>query len=358
MRLLVCVSHHGLGHLAQTAPVLNALLAVRPEIRVLVRSALPRAALAGRLQVPFEHLPEAADCGFLMHDAIRVDLAASQAAYAAFHADWPARVAGEADRLRALRVDRVFSNVAYLPLAGAARAGLPAVAMCSLNWLDIHSHYLAEAPGAEVVAGQMRDAYRSARAFLRPDPAMPMTDLDNTLSIPPVALLGRRRGEAIRRRLGVSAGSRLVLLGMGGIDYRLDASALAGDAEGELVWLVPDGWASVPGRSYCFGQAGVSFIDLLASADALITKPGYGGFVEAVAHGVPVLYLPREDWPETPWLVAWLNAHGRGRSISEASLRGGAAAAALRALWQLPAPPPVRAEGAEVAARCLPDLLG
>jgi hypothetical protein len=354
MRLLACVSHHGLGHLAQTAPVLNALLARRPDIRLLVRSALPRAALAGRLRVPFEHLPEAVDCGFLMHDAIRVDLAASQAAYAAFHADWPARVAGEADRLRALAVDRVFSNVAYLPLAGAARAGLPAVALCSLNWLDIHRHYLGDLPGAEVVAGQVRDAYRSARAFLRPDPAMPMTALDNTLSIPPIALLGQRRGAAIRRRLGVPDGSRLVLLGMGGIDYHLDAGALAG--EGELVWLVPDGWATVPGRSYNFARAGVAFIDLVASADALVTKPGYGGFVEAAAHGVPVLYLPREDWPETPWLAAWIEAHGRALCIGEDALRGGGAPAALAALWALPARPLVRADGAEVAVRRLLEL--
>jgi len=39
-----------------------------------------------------------------------------------FHADWDARVSAEARLLRELGADMVFSNVGYLPLAGAQRA--------------------------------------------------------------------------------------------------------------------------------------------------------------------------------------------------------------------------------------------
>jgi hypothetical protein len=63
----------------------------------------------------------------------------------------------------------------------------------------------------------------------------------------------------------------------------------------------------------------LSFLDLLASCDVLITKVGYGSFVEAAAHAVPVLYLDRPDWPETPYLAAWLAEHGNALSLDEAA---------------------------------------
>ncbi len=355
MRLLVAVSHHGLGHLAQTAPVVNALCELRPDIRLVVRSALQTRQLAARLRFPFEHLAEPVDCGWIMHDAIRLDLEASLAAYRVFHADWEARVGREAQRLRELSIDRVYSNVAYLPLAAAQKAGLPAAALCSLNWLDIFGHYLGETSGADRMMGEMRAAYRAARLFLRPEPAMPMPALDNTVALPPIAQTGQRRGAEIRARLGLAEDTRLVLVGMGGINYRL----AGGDwvASPELVWLVPDGWGS-GGNVFPFSAANMPFIDLLASCDALVTKPGYGSFAEAAAHGLPVLYLPRPDWPETPWLADWLRRVARADEIDEQTLRSGGAGQALQALWGQPPRPPVAADGAQTAARLLAELFG
>jgi len=39
--LLVDISFHGFGHLSQTAPVLNALRRLIPDLRLTVRSAAP-----------------------------------------------------------------------------------------------------------------------------------------------------------------------------------------------------------------------------------------------------------------------------------------------------------------------------
>jgi hypothetical protein len=40
-----------------------------------------------------------------------------------------------------------------------------------------------------------------------------------------------------------------------------------------------------------------------------VAKPGYGLFCEAAAAGTPVIYTARPDWPETPYLTAWLARH-------------------------------------------------
>lgn len=355
MKLFVAISGHGYGHLAQTAPVLQALHAMAPDVQLVVQSALPRALLAGRLAMPFEHIPEATDCNLVMRDAVRVDVPASLAAYRAFHDGWPGKVDAWARRLEALRVDAVFSNVGYLPLAAAQRAGLPAMAMCSLNWADIFAHYLGGEAGAGPLLEIMGAAYAGARAFLRPTPAMPMGNLGNAVAMPPVAQAGRAQRTALRSRLGLAADQRLVLIGMGGIAYRPpveDWRRLPG-----VVYLVPDAWQPRHPAMRTVADAGMSFGDVLASVDALVTKPGYGSYVEAAVAGVPVLTIPREDWPEAPWLNDWLGREARRLEIPEAVLLAGNLAEPLAALWSLPAKPPVRADGAAEAARHVLTLL-
>lgn len=359
MRLLACVSHHGYGHLAQSAPVLNHLASLRPDLELVVRSALPRERLAMRINAQFAYQPEAVDCGFAMEDAIRIDKAASLAAYRAFHREWIPRLEREAERLRTEGITAVFSNVAYQPLAAAKRSGLPSVALCSLNWADIFSHYFADEIArndeSRAWVAQMRAAYGGASAFLRPEPAMTMTDLSNRRAIPPIATQGRNQSAILRPRLGISEHQKLVLIGMGGIAYRPPLEQWP--ASKELVWLVPDEWAVLRQNAIPFSATGLGFLDLLASSDALITKPGYGSFVEAAVHGLPVLYLPRPDWPESPVLESWLHTRTRAERIDEITLHKGDLAHALFSLWANETPSPPRADGAAVAAEYLSALL-
>lgn len=366
MRLLVAISHHGLGHLAQAAPVLNALHATRPDLEFLVWSGVTRAALAARIRAPFQHRHEPADVGLAMHDAVRVDLAASQAAYLAFHQDWAARVAREAVWLRDQGITGILSDASCLPLAAANQAGIPGVAMCSLNWVDIASAYLAEQPGMTQVLEQMAVAYHSARAFLRVVPAMPMNWLANREAVPPIAAQGVKRGAELRARLGLRHDERLVLIGFGGIGYQ---AARPLPVVNGVRWLVPDDWRVEEAAAAVteavnkrvdlipFARTGLPFLDLLASCDTLVTKVGYGSFVEAAVAGIPVLYIDRPDWPETPYLRDWLLAHTRAVVIEEAQLFDPAIAALLTALLAAPHLPEVAADGAAVAARRVLELL-
>jgi len=133
--LIVSISGHGYGHVAQTAPVLNRLHRLMPRLRITVRSAVPSATSAVHAcHAPFEHMESHGDIGMLMSSALDVRRRrTARAAYRTFHADWQARVDGEAGLLRELGADMVFSNVGYLPLTGAQRAGIPNAALCSLN---------------------------------------------------------------------------------------------------------------------------------------------------------------------------------------------------------------------------------
>ena len=347
--LFVDISAHGLGHLAQTAPVLNALSQRLPGLRLTVRSALPRQRLEARLTSQFAHLEGASDFGYVMRDATDIDLAASAQAYRTAHADWPARVAAEAAWLQTLAPDLVLSNVAYLPLAGAARAGIPGLAMCSLNWADLFAHFFASDPWAPAIQAEIDAAYAGA-TFLRLTPAMPMPCLTRVCDQPPVALPAQSRRNELRAALDCHEPSRIVLIAFGGIPKALplaDWPPIPG-----VRWLNGTPASDRATGTHALSDLPFSFSDVLASVDAVLTKPGYGTFVEAACAGTPVLYLRRPDWPEQDALISWLHTNARALEVSARELHCGDLGEALHALWQQPAHPRPTADGvAEVAER-------
>ncbi len=328
MHLFADISSHGFGHLAITAPVLQAVAEIIPNLRLTVRSGLPAAKLRQRIYCPFEHIAATSDFGYVMHDALSIDLAATAAAYRAAHADWPARVAAEAGFLAALAPDLVLTNVSYLPLAGAARRGIPAFAICSLNWADLFAHFFGRQTWAAPIHAEMLAAYRSARAFLRVTPGMPMAALDNLHDVGPIAATGRRHD------LGLN-GDKAVLIAMGGIDHRLPVDnwpRLPG-----IRWLVAADWRCTHPDAVAYESFGLGFTDLLCSVDAIVTKPGYGTFTEAACNGLPVLYQRRDDWPEQDCLIEWLQRNLPCLEISAEGLQTGSLAKSLKALWGQPA---------------------
>lgn len=344
--LFADISSHGFGHLAQAAPVLNALRATRPGLRLAVRSGLPRERLAQRIAGDFDHLHEASDFGFVMNNALDVDLPASARRYHEFHSRWPEHVDREAAFLAGLAPDLVFTDVAYLPLAGAAATNIPAASLCSLNWADLFNHYFHREAWAPEIHQQMLAAYRSARIFLRASPGMPMLDLPNVVNIGPVATPATLDRAEVARRLRLPKARRWVLVALGGFDFPLPVDKWPQPAG--IRWLSPH---QALARNLGF------FNDLLAAADAVITKPGYGTFVEAAMHGVPVLYLRRPDWPEQDHLIDWLRMHTRAAEITRDQARRGDLLPTLEALWALPAPRRPAPTGVAQAARALLDLL-
>jgi hypothetical protein len=352
-----------------------------PQLRLTVRSTVPLAHLRSRIHAPFTHLSSEGDIGMVMSSALDVLVEDSRAAYRAFHADWDARVADEAGLLRELGADMVLSNVGYLPLAGAQHAGIPNSALCSLNWADIYRHYctpvraepveaLTVCPSTgsgrtdivsgravdDAIAAQIQACYANADAFLRITPGMAMTDpstklrtgLPNLIPVAPVAAVGTNRRDELNRRLNLSPDEKLVLVSLGGIASRLPIEhwpRIAG-----VRYLVQQSWQADHPDAIAFEPLQMHFGDLLASSDALICKPGYGSFAEAACSGVPLLYVNRPDWPESPALVEWLQQHGVCREVTRERLERGDIAQDLFALWAAPpATPPIPDGAAQVS---------
>jgi hypothetical protein len=182
---------------------------------------------------------------------------------------------------------------------------------------------------------------------------MPMPDLANTREIPPIARRGVSCRSAIDEVLGTQ-GRRLVMVVMGGIGFELPLASWP-HVPG-VHWLVRDALTAAREDVSAYRPLGFHFSDLLASVDAVVTKPGYGMFVESAAAGKPVLYLKREDWPEQEVLIDWLRREAVAAEISAADFAAGNVVEALEMLWEKPRKA-VAAGGAAVAAEVLAGLL-
>mmetsp|Transcript_6126 Transcript_6126/g.17132 ORF Transcript_6126/g.17132 Transcript_6126/m.17132 type:complete len:369 (-) Transcript_6126:53-1159(-) len=313
--VVVDISAHGFGHVAQCSAAINAC---KDDFRLTVRSCSDEATLRERIHRPFDLIPYRQDQGMIMHDALRVDADATMDWYREFHSDYNAKKSRAATELEKLRPDVLFCDVPYLSLDAANLVGVPAVAMCSLNWADIFLSYCEDYKGSAKIHDEIVEAYNTANAFLQPAPSMPMDSLDNTRSISPIAFQGKADTEAIRSLAGIGDRERdatFILVGVGGFPIKNMPLESWPRLEG-VYWIFPDGIL----QSHAFERSdflcqslfnSIPYIDLLAaSCSIVVTKTGYGTQCEAVLNQVPSICIERLDWPEHEYLRRWHEDHG------------------------------------------------
>lgn len=349
MRLLVDISPHGFGHAAQTVAVINALQQRIPDVDVVIQTTVPRYFFQNRLTGSFRYVARSNDFGLRMHSALAIDLERSAAAYAEVHANWPERVDAETRWIESQYPDLVLSNVSYLTLAGAQAAGIPALAMCSLNWAAIYRYYFSDRQEADGILRQMLDAYNAADKFLCPQPSMPMPELDNIAGIGCLAGLGRERRDEINSRLGISEGDRLVLVSLGGTQSEI--AALQWPAIDGVQWIMPDNWVNGHSDRHGFSELHMPFTDVLRSSDAMLGKCGYGTVSECACNATPLIYIPRPEWPEEQVLLDWLKVNGCCEPLAPDLSGMSSLDAVLDHCRSVPRVAPPEPVGAEEAAR-------
>ncbi len=348
------VSGHGFGHLAQVAAVIRAL-AQDAAPRIVVRSALPGDVIRGFVGAIVETAAAPPDVTMVMHGPSTVDAAATAARYRELHAGWDGHVAREAARLAALKPALLVANIPYLSLAAAQCAGVPAIALCSINWFDMYGAYCGGEPEAPAILSTMEDAYRRAGVFLQPAPHMPMANLPNRRAIGPIGRIGRNRREEICRTLGVAPDMRLVLATLGGIavDKPLALPTMDG-----VHWLASKSTAAGRTDVSDSSRLGMRFVDILASADAVLSKAGYSTFVEAACSGVGLVSAPREDWPEAAMLLQWAAQHTNFAEAENGLYDPTSVADAVIKVLSAPPRPPTKPSGIAEAVACVRRTAG
>ena len=352
--LLVDISGHGFGHLAQVAPVLNELAGREIEIRITIRTSLPEDLLRSKIFLIFDYIQMELDKGMIMSDAMGVNPEASYDWYEQFHDSYELTLQKQSQLLKTLKPDLLFADIPYISLDAAHLLGIPCIALCSLNWADIFYAYCKHQHKSDSIYQQILAAYNKADSFLQPTPSMDMPEIFNSKAIDPISQQGNK--QRLSTHIDAKQRDKFVLVSLGGIDTQLAIDTLP--IIENVKWIVPNTTTST--RADVFSQSlfQIPYINLLSSVDLILTKTGYGTMVEAVTHQIPMLCIERPDWPEQTNLFAWCQQHGYFDAISRQQLTEKEFPQRVKAMlatrWDKPA---IKANGAQQAADSLYEYL-
>lgn len=360
MHIAYYISAHGYGHGVRTGDILTALLARHPNVRVTATTNLPESFLRSRLRNADGRLvvrPGAFDVGMVQKDSIRVDVAATLDAALDLLKQRPELVRHEVEFLREAEVDVVVADIPSIPIEAAAEAGCPAVAVGNFSWDWIYSPFVTRDPRWRQVINLFEEGYRQARLLLKLPFSPPMPIFARHIDIPLLAKPGRDRRLELAAATGADAAKRWVLLSFTTLEWGPSALRKIEALNAYEFFVVkPLDWPDRHGI-HAVDREQIGFSDVLASVDAVVTKPGYGILSDCVANAKPMIYAEREDFIEYPLLERELKRYLKNVHIPAAELYAGRLAAALEALDTAPPPPDVLpGGGADVAADWLAGM--
>jgi hypothetical protein len=361
------ISGHGFGHAARQIELINRLLAIHAGVRVQIRTAAPRWLFDLSIRGAFSFESFECDTGAVQRDSLHLDEEETVRRAAAFHATLDERADRAAARLKLDSTALVIGDIPPLAFEAAYRADIPGIAIGNFTWDWIYGAYAEHITRHPDLLTAIRHAYQRASLALR----LPMGGGFDVFGpiVKDIAFIARKSSRdpaEVRAALGLSPNRPVVLLSFGG--HGLHDRALSPVDVGDRYAVVTTTRAEAvtgPGKhgvvelnERALYDAGYRYEDLVAAADVVITKPGYGIVSEAIANGTAILYTTRGRFIEYDVLVAAMPAVVKCRFISRDDLTAGRWVEHLDRLLAQPEPRerPLT-NGAEQAAKILLDYL-
>ncbi|MDZ4856105.1 MAG: hypothetical protein SGJ26_14805 [Nitrospirota bacterium] len=350
-RIWCAISGHGYGHAAQVVPVLNALGALVPGVTAILRTTVPALFFQDRLTIPWEQSPVQQDVGCIQDGPLNIDIDATWEAHRQFHETWDTRLSDEVAAMQAVSPALIIADTPYLAIEAGSRAGIPTIALANLTWdLVLKEFFRTSNPTQQQLIQRIRKSYAKADMALRITPAPNIDTFSNIIDIGPIASPASPERGRLASVLSLMPNERTVLVGFGGIP--LTSLPLAHMEQLRHYRFLFDG--PVPAgytRIHSTKTLPFSFKTLLASVDIIMTKPGYGTIVEAVALQQPIVYVRRYNFADEPPLVDYLHRYGRGVELALDDFTQGRWEAALQQAFATPLPslPPLPTGAAEAA---------
>ncbi len=374
MLIVFYISGHGLGHASRDLEVINVILERRPDARIVVRTSAPRWFFEASSPRSIALQVADVDTGVVQIDSLRLDEDETARCAAAFYRTFDTRVAEEAQLLTELGADLVLGDIPPLAFAAASRAGVPSIAIGNFTWDWIYAGYSQFERMAPGVIARIAAAYARATRVLR----LPIhggfeTMAPVTRDIPLIARHAARPRSETRRVLGIDDDAVMVLASFGGYGLRLPYDEIARDRRFTLVVTEhersgtsttrggrptrddrPEGRAYVRtdvASTTIVAPGDTAYPDIVAAADVVVTKPGYGIVSECIANDTALLYTERGRFAEHDVMVAEMPQLLRCRFIPQDDLLAGRWGDAIDALLdQTPPPSRPATNGADIAA--------
>ena len=357
--IAVYASAHGYGHASRSHEVARALVRKDPDVRVHFTSWVPDSFFAGEAHPRIAGRRRRLDVGMRQIDSLTLDPSGTLEDLDDLADKAEDLIAEEVDFLLDSRVDVVLCDLPHLVFEAAARAGIPAWGLSNFSWDWIYEEYAGDLPGLRRHIQMIRGAYQRARGLFRLPFSGSMDTFTNIVDIPLVARRSEVGKTEARRRLGLDPDKSAILFSFGGFPLNIPAPV---GAFRDVVLLCSDP-SPDPGPPFLhlsnrrLKELDLRYCDLVAAADAVLSKLGYGIVSECVANRTALIYTPRGRFREYPILAAGVQEYIPATQIMPEDLITGGWLKAFDRLKEQTFPAPIDCHGSEVtAAKLLSEL--
>ncbi|NCC53039.1 MAG: hypothetical protein EOM20_17760 [Spartobacteria bacterium] len=344
-------SAHGYGHGVRTCDIINAITRCYPEARIILTSGLPESFLRNR--IPSEQLTcrmREFDVGMVQLDSVMVDVGATLREVEGLYTDQAELVATETAFLEQVQASAVVVDIPAIPIEAARKAGVPVVAVGNFSWDWIYSAFVDQDARWQALIDRFKAAYAQADLLLRLPFAGDMSVFPVVEDLPLLASPGSERRSLIQYLTGCDPQKKWVLVSFSTLNWNAAAlTQLARLSDYEFFTVKPLEFTGP--NIYSMDRSQVSFSDVLASVDVVLSKPGYGVLSECIVNEKPLVFVDRTDFLEYPVLEAAVKRYLKHRHISQDDLYAGNLLLSLAAVAEAAAPPERLARGGdEIAA--------
>lgn len=351
---LYYVTAHGYGHGVRSCDLLRALYRAAPERPLTIVSDLPESFFRMRLPgVAFQHRAGSFDVGMAQIDAVRIDLPETLRRVQQKAKTHDRQLEEEVAFLKAIDAASVICDIPALPLEAAAQANIPRFAIGNFSWSWIYEPFAERDPAWRPFIEQLNAGYAQTDLLFRLPFAEPMREFPRQKDVPLFSEPTAPRREDVAALTGAHPDKRWILLAFTKLNWPPEAvRRLCQTPDTEFFSMKPMEWTGP--SLYGVDRTRVSFSELLASCDAVLTKPGFGICSESVANRKPMMYIDREHFREHKVLVKGIQRYLKHVHLPQDKLYAGDVCEAIEALDSAPEPletPPLG--GADLAAEIL-----
>lgn len=328
IRLYFALTAHGFGHASRSSALLAELATRIPRLHAILNSGAPDwffeamlgpvrdgARAAGR-QFSFEVRRAPLDVGIIQSDSLSMDLPATLSALQELETRLPALLDAEAEYLRAREVDLIFADLPA-PAGELGRiSGVPCYAQGNFGWDFIYDELGA---GFQPYAARLRESHAQVQHLFHLPFAEPMTSFPVRET---VGLTGFAPGldpGRVRELLQLPDDAPAILLTFGGMGLaRIPYQNLLqfdGRRFPRRTFVSFDADAPELPNLRRVADLRIRPVDVMAASSAVLSKPGYGSFCEALRTGPSYFCIRRDGFAESKILLEDLQRFFRHRIV-------------------------------------------
>lgn len=353
------ISAHGYGHGVRSCDIIRTLNRLYPYLSVEIVSGLPPEFLIDRVSHERNNIrPDIFDIGMVQKDSIRVDVPATLDQLRKLYDRSEDLIDREVAFLKERNIALVVVDIPAIPLEAAAIAGVPSIAISSFGWDWIYSGFMDQDERWEPIVERISNAYAKTDLLLRLPFSETMRAFPEIEDISLVASPGTSRRGAISKRLNCDPEKKWILISFTTLDLNKEAlDRIEGIKGYEFITVHPLCWNR--GNIHAVNREMMPFSDIVASVDAVLSKPGFGILSECIVNRTPLIYSDRSDFAEYFILESAIQSYLKHVHIPMDTLYRGDLKTSLESIWDQPeAAGSLPHDGAAVAAQRIARMAG